>query len=98
MSFKLKQTHAEGGDCTAPYDVILDKSYTVAEFVAEILKCNPKEWGIISIATPKGYIEINYYCGKIEELLPEVIGNTSVLQVKASGGWSRMDYSIKADK
>lgn len=97
MSFKLKQTHAEGGDCTAPYDVIIDKSYTVTEFVAEVLTRNPNEWGIISIATSQGRKEVNYRSGKLEEALPDLIANNTVLRVNASGGWSRMDYSIKAD-
>ena len=97
MSFKLKQTHAEGGDCTAPYDVLLDESYTVTEFVAEVLTRNTKEWGIISIATLKGCKKVDYRCGKLEEPLPDLIANATVLHVNASGGWSRMDYSIKAD-
>lgn len=84
---KFKQTHPTSGDETAPYDVILSHNYTFGELVNEILTRN--EWGYIEFGG--GKFEYRYTkCDNIpEELLTEPIKT-----VKASGGWSRMDYRI----
>lgn len=94
--FKLKQAGREGGDCTAPYDVILDKEYTVKEFVETVVS-RDGEWGYIGIAA-KGSIFGDPHCeykwGKLLYDLPEEIHNKKVISAKAHGGWSRMDYRL----
>ena len=81
------QTHPAGGDCTAPYTVILDRKYTFGELVDEIL--TKREWGYIRFS---GF-EYKYRGSECDEI-PNEIRNLSICSVKASGGWSRMDYNV----
>lgn len=97
---RLEQTGKIGGDCTAPYTVILDKSYTVKEFVIEVLK-DRSEWGYIGIEK-KGEIFEKPYCeyryGKLLSKLPHNILNRRVISARAHGGWSRMDYKLNINE
>lgn len=96
---KLTQTSETFGDCTALYSVELSKPYTVKEFIKEVLK--RKEWGYIGIENRFGesiFGDPNCeYKGKtiITENLPEEILSQPIKKVRASGGWSRMDYIIE---
>lgn len=94
--FKLKQDGREFSDCTAPYDVVLDKEYTVNEFVQTVLT-REKEWGYIGVYC-KGAIfgkpTCEYKYGKLLYALPDDILNKRIVSVKAHGGWSRMDYLL----
>lgn len=93
--FKMIQTRPEGSDCTAPYDVILDKTYTVEEFVKTVLENKPNEWGFIGVYK-KGVIfgvpYVEYTHGVLVNTFPENYLSKTIKTVKASGGWSRMDY------
>ena len=42
---KYVKTGGPYGDETSRYDVILDKQYTVKEFISAILEQNKDEWG-----------------------------------------------------
>ena len=42
--FKLIQTSDIRGDCTASYDVQLDKEYTVTEFLETVLTQKADNW------------------------------------------------------
>lgn len=97
--FKFIHTAGPFGDCTSEYDIQLDKNYTVEEFVETVLKEKSREWGYIGIYK-KGEIfgdpVCEYRSGKlITESLPEEFLRQDIKEVKASGGWSRMDYEIK---
>lgn len=96
--FKLIQSGPTGGDCTAPYDVSMDKTYTIKEFVDEILVNYPKEWGYIRVPDSIfGSPGLEYRDGKIISGYDDrwlIIQNHIISSVKASGGWSRMDYII----
>ena len=84
------QTHSTGSDCTAPYDVVLDHKYTFGELLDEIL--NKGEWGWITVE--KTIFEYrNSKCGEY----PESLRNYIVKEVKAAGGYSRMDYYVTLD-
>lgn len=99
------QTHATGSDCTAPYDVKLDKPYTVGEFINEVLTTRSNEWGDFTVKNKKGwYVRIEYRYGEIDTLdghivtkLPDDLCALPVKDVKASGGWSNMDYDLMID-
>lgn len=96
--FSFKSTGSVRGDCTAPYDVILDKTYTVEEFVEAVLTIHD-EWGYIGISK-KGAIfgdpKCEYRYGElITEPLPDNVLNRKVKEAKASGGYTRMDYFLK---
>ena len=95
----FKQAGHTSGDETTPYTVSDWKSRTVGEFIQEVLKENPKEWGYISVGhwyrgseMFKGECEYRY--GKIVHEMPKGLLDVESKNVIASGGWSRMDYVI----
>lgn len=89
------QTHSEGSDCTAPYDVILDRPYTVSEFINEILK-RKSEWGKIYIRDT--LFTCTYKYGEADIVIPEKLAKLSIKKVCAVGGWTRMDYYLYVSK
>jgi hypothetical protein len=94
---KLTQTSETFGDCTALYSVQLDKPYTVKEFIDEVL--TKEEWGYIGIEDKYGdSIFGNPNCEyKRNELITEMpveVLDKVIVKVRASGGWTRMDYNI----
>lgn len=96
--FNLQQCGREGGDCTAPYKVILDRSYTVRTFIDAVLNGRSTEWGYIGINdghTIFGNPSCEYRYGKLQNAMNECVLDKAVISVKASGGWTRMDYLIK---
>ena len=97
----MKFNHVAGpfGDCTSRYNVI-DFPQTVREFVYEVLK-DPKEWGYIGIRNSDlpfkvfGNPNIEYAYGKLKaENFSDEWLNRKIVSVRASGGWSRMDYLL----
>lgn len=100
---KFIQTHETGGDCTAPYDVMLDKPYTVGAFVEEVLATRSNEWGNFNVMGsgsdyfhPTARVEYRY--GKLLEALPENLLSMQIDRVKAHGGWTNMDYRLYITK
>lgn len=105
---KFIQTHEASRDCTAPYDVQLDKPYTVAEFIREILVARPNEWGKFYVRR-KGsdwmdrMAVIEYRYGKMESrdgeklVIPEEFATLSIKEVEARGGYTAMDYDLIID-
>lgn len=97
MTFKA--TCEERGDCTASYDVLLDKEYTVQELIDEILT-QKDEWGIIGIGNEWTHFAQNceYCCkydhGKLLSFLPARLLDKPINKVEADGGWSLMNYCI----
>lgn len=95
--FKFSQSGPISGDCTAPYEVSLDKEYTVRTFINEVLT-RENEWGYIGIEN--GYAIFGdpfceYRHGKLASKMNEEILDKPVLSVSASGGYTRMDYLLK---
>lgn len=91
---RLVQKGSEGGDCTAPYVVKLDRAYTAGELIAEILATRPGEWGTIIVWCGSMKESVDYRDGKTDGTIPELLGSMPVTGARASGGWSRMDYDI----
>uniref|UniRef100_UPI004056BC1B hypothetical protein n=1 Tax=Alistipes sp. TaxID=1872444 RepID=UPI004056BC1B len=95
----MRQTAFEGGDCTAPYAVELDKEYTVQEFVTAVLS-KSKEWGYIGIEhklATFGEPHCEYRYGQLlSELPPETLCK-KVISARAHGGYTRMDYYLSVD-
>ena len=102
--FELVQMTAIRSDCTAGFNVRLGKPYTVGELVDEILSTRTNEWGYIGIFKPGiSYIfgdpNCQYRYGKlITNPLPDDILSRTIKEVRADGGWSRMDYIIKLEE
>jgi len=107
------QTHAEGSDCTAPYDVTDYKATNAKDFVDELLRQKDNNsWGKIYVESKcVGLIvndEVNFdrcvnswveYKGQtILNRIPEEWGFIKIKEVKAAGGWGCMDYRIIADE
>lgn len=78
-------------DCTDAYDVVLDKNYTVGEFIITVLEERPSEWGYIYFLG----VKCEYKWGKIITPMPEDLLGQTVELAKSEGGWSRMDYYLK---
>ena len=102
---KFIQTHHTGGDCTAPYDVLLDKPYTVGEFINEVLTTRSNEWGEFIVRRKgSGYFDrmasAEYRYGKMKNrngentAIPVELISMPIMEIKAAGGWSAMDYNL----
>lgn len=98
--FKLKSIGKVRGDCTQPYKVILDKEYTVGEFIETVLG-RKGEWGYIGIEYGRSFFgnpNCEYKWGKlITPNLPDDFLPLKISSMRADGGWSRMDYLITLD-
>lgn len=93
--FKLFQSTSVGSDCTCAYDVELDKEYTAADFVAAVLKDNVEEWGKFRIKKKTNAIDsFEYRYGKLINSPFNASLNYKIQKAYASGGWSRMDYTL----
>lgn len=95
--FEFIQTRPEGGDCTASYDVILDKEYTVLDFIFEVVRNRKDEWGSFHIQTGEKIFDgpsIEYRYGKTLTGIPEDVCFKKIKRVWSNGGWSAMDYFI----
>ena len=85
----------ERSDCTAPYEVNLDRDYTVAEFIEEILSQWHREWGYFGVFREGaifGWPRCEYRDGRLLDFMPDDILRKRIVKVKADGGWTRMDY------
>ncbi len=95
---KFTQLAFESGDCTAPYFVTDYKAKTVGEFIQEVLKERSNEWGYISVG--RHFYQSNiigvceYRYGKLLTEMPQDVLDIEIKTIDASGGWSRMDYTI----
>ena len=91
---KFRQRTRTFSDETALYWVTEYKAGTVGEFVDEVLKECPRDWGYIE--TPEGRCEYRY--GKLLTVLPEEALGLRIDRekgIEGYGGWSRMDYLMR---
>ena len=101
--FKFIRSTPVGGDCTCGYEIKLERSYTVKDFIDTVLAERADEWGYIGIYDPYNFAgrhfgnpNMEYSHGKIvTSNFTEDILRKEVKDVSASGGWSRMDYVLK---
>ena len=102
--FRLIQCTPTRGDCTAGYEVDLDKEYTLQEFIDAILTNKKNEWGEIKIVKRNcpwhRYPSIGYRYGNITSKpnIPEKVFGYKVKTVTADGGWTVMDYIVTLEK
>lgn len=91
---KFTQTHREGGDCTAPYDVT-EFPEIVADFVCEVLGKYKGEWGDFDFYEGDRFIRrIEYKYGQLIDNIPSDILTKRIKEIKGVGGWTWMRYSI----
>lgn len=94
--FSLTQNTPTGGDCCAGYKVEFSKEYTVREFIKEVLEKYPGEWGYFELKNLN--ISTEYNRGRLLKLkFADAILDSKIVRAYASGGWSRMDYSLTVD-
>lgn len=101
---KFIQTGGPYGDATSRYVVELNREFTVEEFINEVLKRD--EWGQIRVLNseirgkqPFGALVVEY---RGDQIIGRGIGyrqylDQKVRSVRASGGWSAMDYTINLE-
>lgn len=95
--FEFKQTRPEGRDCTDSYDIVLDKDYTVLDFIFEVIRNRKDEWVSFHIQTGKNTLdgpEIEYRYGDLLHGIPGDLCFKKIKRVWSNGGWSAMDYFI----
>lgn len=104
--FRLIQTSDTRGDCTASYDVQLDKEYTVKEFLETVLTQKADEWGgIYFMVRSKKLFWQNPSCeykngSRVGPAWASILtryGSRRIVRVCSDGGWTRMDYYIWLD-
>lgn len=98
--FALKQCGEIRSDETAPYEVILDKEYTVQEFIEEVLK-RTYEWGNIGINDGNrshyfGNPTCEFNHGILSGTLPGYL-DKKVKSAIADGGWTCMTYLLEVE-
>ena len=98
---KFEQLRPEGSDCTAPYRVTNYRSKTIGEFIQEIIKDRPNEWGSINLQKKDcpwytSTYRVEYKWGKIiSDNIPSYLKSLELPDsLEAYGGWSNMDYNI----
>jgi hypothetical protein len=95
---RFQQVGRTAGDETTPYKVTDFKSRTVGEFIQEVLIEKPNEWGYISVGghfyQPRKSGSCEYRCGRLLSDMPDELLGIEIREIVASGGWSRMDYTI----
>ena len=105
--FRLIQTSDTRGDCTASYDVQLDKEYTVKEFLETVLTQKADEWGAFYLMVRSRKLfwqnpSCEYRNGKKTGTTWANIliryGDRRITKVCSDGGWTRMDYYIWLDE
>ena len=95
--FRLVETGGPYGDCTCSYDVIFRSPMTLGEFIAA-LPHDEREWGAVRLANVFGE-KIGEYKQKTMLITDPIFYFSNidriVIDAKAHGGWSLMDYSIE---
>lgn len=97
---RIKATGGMGGDATYPYDVIMDRPYTVREFVDEVV-AEKDNWGCICCVfdNPRNILGKPlcwYRYGKLEEEYASLkeCEDRLVKSAHGRGGWSRYDFTL----
>ena len=86
-------TSDAGRDQCYPFYVENYKAETIGDFIQEVLKEFPDEWG--TIRNEKYDIICKYCYGKICYITSdEEILNQEIYYITSYGGWSVMDYTI----
>lgn len=94
---KRKLSGPIGGDCAAIYSIKLCRDYTLKEFIEEILKECPKEWGFFELREElraRPFKVIEYKNGNLAGEIPTDIADVRIRCTKSNGGWRNMDYVI----
>lgn len=104
LGFDMICTGGPYGDCTCAYRLELKREYTIKEFVEEIVKKKPGEWGTIYHCKDLKKVygtqldTCDYSHGEITNYFSLIAtGQQKIKEVIAHGGWTAMDYYIKTE-
>lgn len=94
LEFKLAHT-SDDNVGTERYDIVLDRQYSLSEFMEQVIKQNPNELGEIIWDGRSNLCK--YYKGKITELSDSGTVNKDRIIDKAIAycAWGRTDYYLK---
>lgn len=87
---------ASGNSEKENYEVSMDKDYILMDFITEILKNRRRDWGEFEIALLGLSVEYRYGMLKRPDWSTGLL-YAKVSSVSASGGFTRMDYSITVE-
>lgn len=90
---KLVKSGPTGSDETATYDVV-EYPKNVVDFVNKVLE-RTTEWGSIEV---EGYGYVEYRYDKLLKDIPKIWNELTINSIKASGGWSYMNYDISVEQ
>ena len=101
VKFEMICTGGPFGDACSSYDVRIDGRCTVGEFVESVLKEKPGEWGTFDIVRDLKYLNsvdvCEYERGEVKKDFKKAESRgLEVKEIKAHGGWTLMEYYIKA--
>ena len=86
------------GDETSVYAVTDYQAKTVVEFMNEVIKERPNEWGCFNVKSKNGGFlfckHVEYKYGKLLSEIYDEWQYVEIEKIEACGGWSRMDYHI----
>ena len=102
MKLEFIYEYGPAGDQCYGYKVKTDKPCTVKEFIEEVLRQRPDEWGAFEIGKAE---KMKYYDAKVRRVeyekggklkgeIPKGEEGKRIKEVKARGGWTAMDYFI----
>lgn len=91
--FGLIQDTPTGSDCTAGYKVQLKNQYTVKEFIEEVLKKHPGEWGDIELKNLGARTKYRYGT-LVKQNFADQLLDSRIVKAYAVGGYSNMDYIL----
>lgn len=87
-----------GGDEMSYYSVKMNQEMTVRQ-LCDYALAHKNEWGYVEIFKDSPFLPLRsfeYRCGKeVKNTLTDEDMNSVIVSMSASGGWSRMDYTIK---
>lgn len=95
--FTLTQDTPTGGDCTAGYKVQFSNEYTVREFIEEVLKKHPGEWGDIKLKNLEARTKYRYGT-LVKQNFPDQLPDSKIVKAYAVGGYSNMDYILTIEQ
>lgn len=96
--FNLVQSGPVYGDSTSNYTVVLERDYTIFEFIEELL-LRVSDWGsVIVVGDELGLIKfvLKYKYGEVKSSnITSDLLSSKVINITCHGGYTRMDYTIK---
>ena len=77
------------------YNIEEYKAINVGQFIQEVLKERPDEWGYIRVGARIEDPKCEYKKGTLVSELPKQYLDCTISHITSFGGWTRMDYNIE---